>query len=151
MTIWNVIRQSEWQANCMSSPIKITPEQLGAVIGEQVELYRKSVELKVDRCGAKAIKKLVQVTKATAPMSAKHRGRHYVECIASRRESSRIGTSTYTWYVQAPCYRLTHLLVNGHATKDGDRTKKNPFLKNACDQVQAEYEQNVLEAVKNDL
>lgn len=133
----------------MSNAIKVTPEQLGAAIGEQLAMYQRSVEQELDKCGAKAIRNLVQITKNTAPMSAKHRGRHYVECIASRKENSRIGTSTYTWYVKAPCHRLTHLLVNGHATKNGGRTRKNPFLQNACAQVQAEYEQDVMEAVKN--
>ena len=52
------------------------------------------------------------------------------------------------WYVKAPDHRLTHLLVRGHATKDGGRTKADPFLENALDVVLPEYEQNAREAVK---
>ena len=37
---------------------------------------------------------------------------------------------------------------DGHATKDGKRTKANPFLKNAIDQVLPEYEAAVEEAIK---
>ena len=134
----------------MSNNNIISPEQLSSAVSEQLELYRKSVELKVDRCAAKATKELVRITKDTAPFNAKHHGRHFVHCIASKREKSRIGVSTYTWYVKAPCYRLTHLLVNGHATKDGRRTPKDPFLKNACDKVLPEFEQDVIKAVKED-
>ena len=57
--------------------------------------------------------------------------------------------SSYIWYVRAPAHRLTHLLVHGHATKDGGRTKGDPFLKNALDEVLPEYEQRVEEAIKN--
>ena len=45
-------------------------------------------------------------------------------------------------------HRLTHLLVHGHATRNGGRTKANPFLKNALDAVLPEYERAVEEAVK---
>ena len=54
----------------------------------------------------------------------------------------------YIWYVKAPDHRLTHLLVHGHATRNGGRTKANPFLKNALDDVLPEYERAVEEAVK---
>ena len=54
-----------------------------------------------------------------------------------------------TWYVKAPDYRLTHLIVHGHATKDGGRTRGNPFLKNALDEVLPEYEREVEEVLKN--
>jgi hypothetical protein len=60
------------------------------------------------------------------------------------------GQKRFIWHVKAPDYRLTHLLVKGHATKDGGRTKANPFLQNALDQVLPEYEKEVEEAVKSD-
>lgn len=133
----------------MSNHIIINPETLSCAVSEQLELYHKSVELKVDKCAAKAVKELVRITKDTAPYNEKHHGRHFVNCIASKKEKSRIGTSTYIWYVKPPCYRLTHLLVNGHQTADGKRTKKDPFLKNACDKVLPEFEKDVIEAVKD--
>lgn len=60
------------------------------------------------------------------------------------------GVFSYVWHVKAPDYRLTHLLVHGHATKDGGRTKGNPFLANALAQVLPEYERKVEEVLRND-
>ena len=54
-----------------------------------------------------------------------------------------------TWYVKAPHYRLTHLLVHGHAKKDGGRVQGDPFLQNALDEVLPEYERAVEEGLKN--
>ena len=133
----------------MSEEIIISPEQLSNAISEQLELYKKSVELQIDKAGAKAVKNMVRITKDTAPINLKHHGRHYVSCIASKREKSRTGPAVYTWYVKPPCYRLTHLLVNGHVTKNGGRTRKDPFLKNACDKVLPEFENDVIKAVED--
>ena len=54
----------------------------------------------------------------------------------------------HIWYVKAPDHRLTHLLVHGHATRNGGRTKPDPFLHNALADVLPEYEKAVEEAVK---
>ena len=127
----------------------INPDQLSGAVAEQLGLYQKNIEQKINKCGAESMKELVRITQDTAPFNMKHHGRHFVKCIASRKENSRLGITTYTWYVKAPCHRLTHLLVNGHATKDGKRTKKDPFLKNACDKVLPEFEKDVIKAVQD--
>lgn len=127
----------------------INPDQLSNAISEQLELYQKNVEQKIDKYGAESMKELVRITKDTAPFNAKHHGRHFVSCIANRKEKSRLGFTTHTWYVKAPCHRLTHLLVNGHVTQSGKRTKKDPFLKDACDKVLPEFEENVKKAVQD--
>lgn len=134
----------------MSNNLIISPEKLSSAISEQLGLYQKDVQQKIDKYTKKSAAELVRITKDTAPYNVKHYGRHFVDCIASKKESSRIGVSTYTWYVKAPCYRLTHLLVNGYATKDGRRTKKDPFLKNACNKVLPQFEEDVIKAVKGD-
>lgn len=134
----------------MSDKITISAETLSDAVAEQLELYRKSTQLQIDKCAGKATKELVRITKDTAPYSAKHHGKHFVNCISSKRESTSTRGAVYTWYVEDPCYRLTHLLVNGHATRDGGRTKKDPFLKNACDKVLPQFEEDVIKAVKGD-
>lgn len=132
----------------MSRRIKL--EDLGEVIAKDLGLYRKEVQSKVEKAGRKAIKELERITKDTAPFNAKAYHTHYADLITTKEEDSRLGDKTFLWYVKAPGHRLTHLLVHGHATKDGGRTKGDPFLANALDQVLPDYEEEIEEAVRND-
>lgn len=123
----------------------IKPADLGAAIAQELTVYHESVTAKVDEAGAKAVKKLAKLTKANAPEGA--RGNFKRSITSGVKEKSNRG-NTYAWYVKSPESRLTHLLARGHATKNGGRTKANPFLQDACDQVLPEYEAAVEEAVK---
>lgn len=126
---------------------KIKPEDLGTVITNELTVYHKNVIERVNESGRAAIKKLVKITKTTAPVG--ERG-SFKKKIASQETDAGNGMKSFTWYVKAPDHRLTHLLVHGHATKDGGRTKGDPFLANALDQVLPEFEKNIEEAVSND-
>lgn len=130
----------------MSKGIK--PEDLGAAIEEQLTLYHEGVTERVAAAGRRSIKKLVKITQETAPLGER-RGGNFAASITSKEIKAARG-SRFFWFVKAPNHRLTHLLVNGHATKDGGRTKADPFLHNALDQVLPEYEKEIEEAVKGD-
>lgn len=127
----------------MSKGIK--PEKLGAALGEILGTYNDEVTEKVNEAGRAAGKKLVKLTKATAPVG--YRGA-FKKSIALKEEDVGHRMKRFLWYVKPPNHRLTHLLVRGHATKDGGRTKADPFLANALAQVLPEYEKDVEEAVK---
>lgn len=124
----------------------IDPADLGAAIEQELTIYAKHVQESVDECGRRAIKKLVRRTQETAPLGAR-RGGNFAASISSK-EVKGIRGSRFIWFVKPPNHRLTHLLVHGHATKDGGRTKANPFLKNALEVVLREYEDEVKEAIK---
>lgn len=123
----------------------IKPGDLGAAIEQELTIYHAEVVEKLDAAGDAAVKQLVKRTKATAPEGA--RG-SFKRNIAGKRLKKDANGSTHVWYVKPPDHRLTHLLAHGHATKDGGRTKANPFLKNAVDDVLPEYEKAVEEAIK---
>ncbi len=128
----------------MAKTIKST--DLGAAIQQELTTYHESVLERVNTLSAQAAKNLVKKTKITAPKGV--RG-SYRKNIASKlvRKGSR--GHVYAWYVKAPDYRLTHLLAKGHETRNGGRTRPDPFLKNAVDEVLPEYQNNVEEALKN--
>ena len=127
----------------MSRNIKL--DDLGAAIAEELTTYHKDVTDRVNECGRVAIKELVKKTKAKAPKGI--RG-SFKKSIASKEVDAGHGMKSFIWYVKGPDSRLTHLLVHGHATKDGGRTKADPFLANALDQVLPEFEKNIEEAVQ---
>jgi hypothetical protein len=129
----------------MSKTIK--PEDLGAAIERELTLYGKAVQAGVDDCGRRAIRKLVKRTQETAPLGER-RGGNFAASIASK-ELKGIRGSRFLWFVKSPNHRLTHLIVKGHLTKNGDRTKANPFLSNALDVVLPEYEEEIKEVLAN--
>jgi hypothetical protein len=126
----------------------IEPKDLGDAIKKELTIYSSSVTEKINNVARAAVEKLVQLTKQTAP-KGKRKSKKFANSI-TYKETVKDRGNEYTWYVKAPNHRLTHLLVHGHATKDGGRTKADPFLSNALDEVLPEFEHQVEEAVKND-
>ena len=128
----------------MSKAIK--PEKLGEAIQQELTLYHKNVLDGVNEVGREHIKKLVKLTKANAPVGYRKK---FKKAITFTEERSPFGSIRFIWGAKAPDHRLVHLLVRGHAKKNGGRTKSNPFLENALDTVLPEYEQAVEEVIKN--
>lgn len=124
----------------------IQPADLGKALAEQLALYREDKVEQINAAGERAIKALVSKTKATAP---KREG-IFQKSITYKVVEKLSGVKTYIWGVKAPHYRLTHLLVHGHATVNGGRVPGDPFLEKALDTVLPEYEREVEEALNND-
>ena len=127
--------------------------ELGAAMEHALELYANDVQEGIIRVTEGSMRNLVKKTKATAP-TGRRNGQFKKNITADYQELRRVKklrgrTIRATWYVKAPDYRLTHLLVYGHATKDGGRTRANPFLQNALDSVLPEYEKEIEEVLKN--
>lgn len=126
----------------MSKSIK--PQNLGAALEEELTLYHEEALEKINAAGETAVKDLVKKTKATAPVASGS----FKKNIAWKKVDKGLNHKTFVWHVKAPDHRITHLLVHGHATRTGGRTKANPFLKNALDAVLPAYEKAVKEAVE---
>ena len=125
----------------------IKPEELGAAIQEELTIYHEGIIERVNAAGAAAIQKLHKLTRANAPVASGSFKRN----ISTKEETNpSTGMKQFVWYVKAPDHRITHLLVHGHATRNGGRTKADPFLQNALDTVLPEYEESVEEALKSD-
>lgn len=128
----------------------ISVDNLSGELMDMLTEYDRTVSDKVYKAGHKAIKELERRSIDTAPIGLRRKpGDHFRESIASKSERERVGYSTHTWYVKAPNYRLTHLIVHGHKLPNGGRTRPNPFLESALRLVLKKYESDVEKAVKH--
>ena len=124
----------------------IKPADLSTALAEQLTLYHEDVVEELNAAGEKAVKKLVSLTKKTAP---KRSGNFSKSITYTAEDEQATGNKTYTWGAKAPHHRLVHLLVHGHQKADGGRVDGDPFLSKALDVVLPEYEKDVEEALKN--
>lgn len=122
----------------------IEAKDLGGAIERVLETYGEDVLERVNRLSESAVKELVKKTKSTAPVLSGD----FKKSIASKRLKHGSRGDTYVWYVKAPDYRITHLIVHGHALRNGGRANGNAFLQNALDIVLPKYEAAVEEALK---
>lgn len=129
----------------MSKSIGI--DQLNEAIAKELSLYNANVIDGVKKEAKKSIDRLVKDTKATAPVGK--RSKHYRDSIKSKKESENDRSVSYLWYVNGPDYRLSHLLENGHALRDGGRVAGTHFIKNASDPILEQYLKAVEEVIKN--
>lgn len=127
--------------------MNISIDELSEAINRELTLYSKDVTDKLKKQAAKSIRELVKETKATAPVG--HRKKHYKSSIRFKKLKEDMRGVTYVWYVNGSDYRLSHLLEDGHATRDGGRVEGTHFIKNATDKVIRDYEKAVEEAIKN--
>lgn len=118
-------------------------DDLVGAINETLTLYANEIREEVDKVSQESAKKLVKLTKDTAPIG--NRQKHYKDFITSKKLSE----GRYLWYVKAPEYRLSHLLNNGHATVDGGYVQGTNFIGKANDRVQKEYEEEIEKVIKN--
>jgi hypothetical protein len=122
----------------------IRPQDLGEAIAEQLTVYHKDKLEQVNAAGETFIKQLVKLTKKTAPKDSGT----FAKSLTYTAEEKVGGDIAYTWGAKAPHHRLTHILVNGHATVNGGRVDGDPFLDNAMDTLLPDYEKAVEEALQ---
>lgn len=131
-------------------------EDIGAQLEQILTIYSEDINDKIRAITQETMKALVKETKATAPRGRRDKKDSYAKHISGDyrgiKKSNRglAGQDIHAiWYVRAPEYRLTHLLVKGHATNKGTRTRTSPFLHNASSRAIAEYEEKIQEALRN--
>lgn len=132
----------------MSKTTRVAIPELGKVLSQTLNTYALDVVEGVDGAGMNAIQNLVRKTKATAPVGYRKKFKRSIAWDEINKTRGKYAGRTFVWYVKPPDHRLTHLLVKGHLTRDGKRTKANPFLHNAVEEVEKQYIEDVEDALK---
>lgn len=122
-------------------------DQISDAINRELTIYSREVTEGIKKQTQKSIKALVKETKATAPVG--NRDKHYRDNIASRKLEETDRAVAYQWYVKGNDYRLSHLLENGHALRNGGRYEGTGFIHRAEVSIIEDYEQAVEEVIRN--
>ena len=128
----------------------VDPDQFSKAIFGILDDYGEDVAREVRKAVDSTARELVRETKQTAPKKAIG-GRPagtYANHIGSKVGRDTPFAYSKIWYVRAPEYRLTHLLNNGHALRQGGRWEGTGFLTKAAKAHSAEFEAKVKEAIK---
>ena len=124
---------------------RVNPGDLGDALGEVLTLYARDITDGVNSASDETMAELVEETKRTAPIESGA----FRRAISSQRIKGLTG-DVFVWYAKGKQGRLTHLLVHGHAERNGGRVPGNPFLTNALKRLLPEYEKRVKEVVERD-
>lgn len=128
------------------SKTRFAVSELSEAISDYMRVWDQDINEAIDAKAKENMTELVKKTKATAPVG--RRQKHYRDSIKSKsKKSSRL--TVYTWYVDGPDYRLSHLLENGHALRNGGRVEGTHFIKKAADPILEQYVKDVEEILKN--
>jgi hypothetical protein len=121
--------------------------ELNEAIQNALKDYNETIVSGLKKNTTKAMKDLVDNTRATAPVGKRYE--HYRDNIASKTLSDTQYGITKLWYVKGSDYRLSHLLNNGHALRDGGRYPGTNFIGKAVDHILPFYLNAVEEVIKN--
>lgn len=125
----------------------IKPEQLSEAIQTELKNYTDDVIKGVKNESKRAMDNLVSRTKATAPVGK--RRKHYRDSITSKQTKNTPLQAIYTWFVKGSDYRLSHLLNNGHALRNGGRYAGTSFITKAYNAIEKDYEEAVERVIQN--
>ena len=125
---------------------KIAITQLSPKMQELLNQYAGNVTGKIKTLAEETVVELTKNTKTTSPEKTGDYKRHI-----SYEKTRETSTSTiYTWHVKDPEYRLTHLLVNGHAKRNGGRVGSKFPLAEQVIEAENKFVNGVKEIIENE-
>ena len=119
---------------------KISIGSFSQAVADVLEDYNKEVIENTKNIIHDVSKEFKSNTKKDAPRGQRNKYNKYIDVKTTYESISGV---TDTWYVKDPEYRLTHLIKNGHQTRNGGRTKGNDFIDKNYSKAEKEIEERI--------
>lgn len=123
-------------------------EQISKAISNELKIYSSSVTKGMKKVNDECMEEFVSDTKGDAPRSNTRRSGTFAKNITSKTTLETPNRKVNTWYVKNPEYRLTHLIKNGHAKRNGGRTKAQDFITPNYNKLEKNFEEGIKEVIK---
>ena len=127
---------------------KVSIDKLSSCISSELKLYSNSIVSGMKKANDDCMSDFVNDTKRDAPRGHRKKKKFYTQ-ITSKTTKDTPNIKVNVWYVKNPQYRLTHLIKNGHATRNGGRTKAQDFITNNYEKMSKKFENKITEVIKN--
>lgn len=118
------------------------------VVSDELKLYEHSVVEGIKKLSDECMEEFVSDTKRDAPKSGSKRSGTFQKNITSKVTKDTPNRKVNTWYVKNPEYRLTHLIKNGHATRNGGRTKAQDFITPNYNKLEKNFGEGIKEVIQ---
>jgi hypothetical protein len=124
--------------------LKIGAQDFSKAVENTLKEYGLSVTLRMNEAVEKVGNNAADLLKDTSP-KRKGGGKYAKSWVCTKTSDSPLETTVIVHNKKH--YRLTHLLENGHATRNGGRTKAQPHIKPAEEQAISEFIKAAKEAI----
>lgn len=128
----------------MAKTIKL--DNLSKVIADELKLYGAEVTEGIKKKNDECMNQFVKDTRKDAPQGKRKK---FYKHITSKTTVDTPNKKINAWYVKDPEYRLTHLIKNGHAKRNGGRTKAQDFITSNYEKMEKNYEEGIKEVIQN--
>jgi len=126
----------------------ISTNNISQAISNELKIYSASVTKGMKKVNDESMKEFVSDTKKDAPRSKTRRKGTFAKHITSKTTLDTPNRKVNTWYVKDPEYRLTHLIKNGHAKRNGGRTKAQDFITPNYNKLEEKFEEGIKEVIE---